>query len=62
MQAKELRELLKAFGLTQAELGARIGLSRVTVGLMARGQTPIERRTALAIRYALEHPEHVEDD
>ncbi len=62
MQASELKQLLKASGLTQEELGDRVGLSRVTIGLMARGQTPIERRSALAIRYALEHPDHIEAD
>ena len=62
MQAAELKQLLKASGLTQEELGARVGLSRVTIGLMARGQTPIERRSALAIRYALEHPDQIEAD
>lgn len=62
MQAQELREILDRTGMTHAQLGERIGLSRVSVGTMARGQSPIERRTALAIRYVLEHPDHVEAD
>lgn len=62
MQAQELREILDTSGMTHAQLGERIGLSRVSIGTMARGQSPIEKRTALAIRYVLEHPDHVEPE
>lgn len=31
--------------------------SETFVGQMERGQKPIERRTALAVRYLAEHPE-----
>ncbi len=48
--------------MTHAELGELVGLSRVSIGTMARGQSPIEKRTALAIRYVLEHRDHVEAD
>lgn len=57
MQGDEMKALRKAAGLTQEQLADAIGLSRVTIGLMERGQAPIERRTALAVRYLSEHPE-----
>lgn len=62
MQAQELREILDRTGMTHAQLGELVGLSRVSIGTMARGQSPIEKRTALAIRYVLEHPDHNEPD
>lgn len=57
MQPDELKALRKATGMTQEQLAIAIGMSRVSVGLMERGQAPIERRTALAVRYLSEHPE-----
>ena len=60
MQPDELKALRKGAGFTQGQLATAIGLSRVTVGLMERGQAPIERRTALAVRYLAEHPEAVD--
>ncbi len=51
MQPDELKALRKAIGLTQEGLSIAIGLSRPTIGLMERGQAPIERRTELAVRY-----------
>lgn len=40
--------------MTQAQLGKEIGLSRECVGLMERGDAPIERRTELAVLYVAE--------
>lgn len=51
MQAEELRELRKSVGWTQDHLAEAIGVSRVLIGQMERGQAPIERRTELAVRY-----------
>jgi DNA-binding XRE family transcriptional regulator len=51
MRPDELKALRKAIGMSQQELADRIGLSRETVGLMERGQAPIEVRTALAVRW-----------
>lgn len=57
MQGEELKALRKATGMTQADFGTAMGLSRVSIGLMERGEAPIERRTILAARYLAEHPE-----
>ncbi len=49
MDAKAFRLHRIALGLTQAQLGERIGLSRVMIGLMERGQRPIPPRTVAAM-------------
>lgn len=49
MDGASLRKRRVALRLTQAEFGQRIGLSRVMVGLMERGQRSIPPRTAVAI-------------
>jgi DNA-binding XRE family transcriptional regulator len=54
MQPEELKALRMNAGLSQAELGELIGMSRVTVGLMERGEARIEKRTELAVRYVVE--------
>ena len=54
MQPKEMKALRKAARMSQAELGDAIGMSRITVGLMERGDAPIEKRTELAVRYVVE--------
>lgn len=51
MQAEELKAIRTATGLSQAEFADRLGMSRVFVGMMERGDRPIEQSTALAIRY-----------
>ena len=51
MQPEELKAMRVEAGMSQAELGAAIGMSRVTIGLMERGEAPIEKRTELAVRY-----------
>lgn len=59
MQPDELRTLRKQLNLTQEELGSALGLSKVFIGLMERGAKGIERRTELAVRYLVEHPEAI---
>lgn len=51
MQPDELKAMRKAADMTQGELGEAIGMSRESIGLMERGQAPIERRTELAVRF-----------
>lgn len=57
MQPDEMKALRKSIGWTQDQLASAIGMSRVSVGLMERGQALIERRTELAVRYLAEHPD-----
>lgn len=52
MTGDELRSIRLALGLTQSELGERIGVSRTFLGLMERGQKPVGKRTALAVQSA----------
>lgn len=59
MQGDELKALRKQAGLTQAELAQALGLTQTFIGLMERGEKAIERRTELAVRYLVEHPEAV---
>lgn len=54
MNGPEAKALRKAAGLSQAEFGAAIGLSRETIGRMERGSEPIDRRSELAMRYIAE--------
>jgi DNA-binding XRE family transcriptional regulator len=53
MQPDELKALRKDAGMTQDELAEAIGVSRVLIGQMERGQAPIEKRTGLAVRYVV---------
>ena len=53
MTNNELKEARHKLCLTQSELACAIDMSRVMIGLMERGEKPIERRTELAIRYLL---------
>lgn len=54
MQGEELKALRKAAGMSQSELADAIGMARETIGVMERGQSPIELRTELAVRYRTE--------
>lgn len=54
MQPDELKELRKSVGWSQAEMAEAIGMSRVLIGQMERGQAPIEKRTGLAVRYVVQ--------
>lgn len=57
MQPDELRTLRRTLGMTQEQFGAALGLSRKAINEMEAGKAPIERRTALAVRYLAEHPD-----
>lgn len=57
MQGDELKAIRHGLGMTQAEFASELGLSSTFIGLMERDVKPIERRTALAVRYLSEHPE-----
>lgn len=43
--------------MSQTTLGRGLGLSSTFVGMMERGDRPVEPRTAFALRYLFEHPE-----
>lgn len=49
MQGIELRAARKQLNMTQAELGAALGLSQWSVNQMENGNRPIETRTILAL-------------
>jgi DNA-binding XRE family transcriptional regulator len=59
MQGEDLKAARKMLGLNQDQLAQALGLSRVFVGMMERGEKAIELRTELAVRYLIEHPEAV---
>ena len=61
MQGEELKAARKALSLTQGAFADALGLTATFVGLMERGEKPIERRTELAVRYLTEHPEEAKD-
>ncbi|WP_416463165.1 helix-turn-helix domain-containing protein [Sphingomonas sp. VDB2] len=48
MQAEDLKSKRLDMGLSQADFADAIGVSRVLLGQMERGQAPIEKRTAMA--------------
>lgn len=50
MQGGDVRAIRQRSGLSQAEFGTAIGLSRPTVSLMESGKAPIEDRTAKHLR------------
>jgi transcriptional regulator with XRE-family HTH domain len=55
MQGEEIKRLRKSAGLSQAEMGELLGMSRETVGAMERGTAPIEKRTAEVVDLHLRH-------
>jgi len=55
MDAEEFRKLRMKVQMTQAEFGEALGLTGQFIGMMERGQNPIELRTALAARYLVDH-------
>lgn len=59
MTGEQLQALRKAAKMSQAELAEAIGMARETIGQMERGQAPIERRTALAVRHVCEDGQRV---
>ena len=50
MDRFEFKTIREAMGLTQAELGDALGVSRVFIGLMERGHKSVSKRTAEAMR------------
>jgi DNA-binding transcriptional regulator YiaG len=50
MQGSELKALREGMCMSHARLAEALGISRVMVGLMERGQAKIERQTELAVR------------
>jgi DNA-binding XRE family transcriptional regulator len=51
MQPDEMKAIRKRLGMTQADFGEAIGMSRKAVNEMEAGKAVIERRTELAVRY-----------
>lgn len=62
MQGDQLKAARQSMGLSQADLAEHLGLSRVFIGLMERGDKPIEARTELAVLYLVEHPERLQGE
>lgn len=54
MDGSETKKLRQLTGMSQAEFGTAIGLSRETIGRMERGSEPVDRRSELAMRYIAE--------
>lgn len=61
MQREELKQIRTSLRLSQAEFAARLGLSRVFVGMMERGDKPIGERTVMAARAILKNERLVDD-
>jgi transcriptional regulator with XRE-family HTH domain len=57
MDGAALREHRKRAGLSQADLAARLGLSRDFIGLMERGKAPVAPRTAIAVEQLAGRPQ-----
>lgn len=53
MTGHELKHARRRLGLSQQTLAAELGLTQTFIGLMERGEKPIERRTELAVRCLL---------
>lgn len=49
MTGNEFKDARKNLGLSQSALANAIDMSRVMIGLMERGEKPIEKRTELAV-------------
>jgi len=53
-----LEDYLKAFGMTQAELADRTGLTKKTINRIIKGKAPITSETALKLECSLGRPAH----
>lgn len=51
MQGSELKAIREALGWGQRKFAEEIGMTQTYIGLMERGEKPIEKRTELAARY-----------
>ena len=49
MTGEELKEARRLFGFSQEKLGDKLHMTRVMIGLMERGEKPIEKRTELSV-------------
>lgn len=61
MQGSDARAIRKALGLTLKEMAQALGMSEKYVGMMERGEAPIERRTQLALLYLGRFPEDADN-
>ncbi len=60
MQGDELKTLRRRAKMTQAEFAGAMGLTGTFMGLMERGEKPIEKRTELAARWIVSQIEQSE--
>lgn len=60
MQGDELKALRQKAKMTQAEFAEAMGLTGTFIGLMERGEKPIEKRTELAARWIVSQQEQSE--
>lgn len=51
MQGSELKAIREALGWGQRKFADEIGMTQTFIGMMERGERPIEPRTALAAKY-----------
>lgn len=51
MQPDEMKATRKTLGMTQEQMASAIGMSRKAIVEMEAGKAPIEKRTALAVKY-----------
>lgn len=56
MTPTEFRALRKRLGLTQAQLGAKLGLHHDRIGQYERGQAPIPRAVEISVHHFAECP------
>lgn len=62
MQGEGLRAARKAMGMTQDDLASALDLSKNFISMMERGTKAVDRRTALAVAWLVEHPEARDGD
>jgi len=55
MTPDEYRHIRRELGLTQAQLAARLGVATNTIARRERGEQPIDREAALALRSLTTH-------
>jgi transcriptional regulator with XRE-family HTH domain len=53
MTGQELRLARRRLGLTQRDLGAKLGLHKNTIARMERDELPVVKTTELAVRFLL---------
>jgi transcriptional regulator with XRE-family HTH domain len=52
-----IRDIRRQLGLTQTEMADRLGLNQSTISRFERGDLPVDKRTALAVRSLLPEPQ-----